>query len=240
MALALGAAALGWSSTAEAKPPGPGAQDARFRFHGETDFLGFTHINPDGAGDSFNMVGFGFGRPTLIDSGPIFINARPTWSLGFGYVFHPVSAFSGNVGARFAFVVDGVGNDNPDDDVWTTLVGGNFVPYFRFIFLPGRTFRPYAEIRFGLGGSSRIVNDRDADAKVTTSSIYPAVGAAGGVHIFIIDAFSFDVGGSLDYYAPHGRTHVDPEPPGAPDPEWEKAADVLNIAIQAGFSVWFG
>lgn len=222
------------TASAALPPAVAGAKDKRFRFHGETDFLGWTHFNPDGSGDSTNTVGFGFGRRTGVD------RAFPFWSLGFGYVFLQDRAV---VGARFAFTFDSSKDDDTEDfdeDAVVTSVSGLFVPYFRWMFLPGKRIRPFAEFRFGLGGTSTSVRGEDSDDKATRSTIGPFVGAAGGASFFLIDAFSIDAGVTFDYWAPHDRTRFDPDPIDRSDDSYSKSGDAFNLAIQAGFSVWFG
>ncbi len=231
----LGAAAISLvSDTAAAAEPTGGA-GKRFRFHGETDFMGFTHVNPDGDGDNFNNFGFGFGRSTGVDTGV----GRPIWSLGFGYVFLESRAV---VGAKFAFVVDTGGTDDEGDgddtDPRTTSVGGLFVPYFRYIFMPGKRIRPFLEGRFGLGGITISNGNDQNDDRDTTNVVYPVVGLGGGAHFFIIDAFSVDAGLTLDYWAPHERFRSESGDETVED-DYEKEADVLNLGVQAGLSVWF-
>ncbi|RMH00072.1 MAG: hypothetical protein D6705_01185 [Deltaproteobacteria bacterium] len=218
----------------------------RIRIHADTDFFGWTHVDDEGPGPDdpdVNVVGFGFGRPTLTDSGlcggACLLSVRPIWGLGLGVVL-----LSGQivVGTRFSFTVDGIYDDDDNDDDATHLVAGQFVPYFRWIFLPGKRVRPYVELRFGLGGGTMVQNEPGnvPDTKITTNIVYPTVGAGGGAHIFLVDALSVDVGLNVDYAAPHGRTLVDPDPPGGNDEEYDPIANVVNLGILLGLSVWFG
>lgn len=226
-------AVASWVAPASAQDSTPRARGKRFRLHADTEFFGFTHIDDETGMDPVdtNIVGFGIGRPPLLDTN-FFV--RPVWGVGFGYAFLQQRAV---VGARLAFAVDGIFDDDDVDDDSTTLVAGLFVPYFRWIFLPGRTFRPYVEGRFGLGGSTSTFRAA-SDTRMTTSTIYPTVGAGGGVHIFIIDAFSVDLGLNVDYLAPHSKTTN--EVMGMIDEgDFEQDSNVVNLAALAGFSVWF-
>ncbi|MEM6293372.1 MAG: outer membrane beta-barrel protein [Myxococcota bacterium] len=230
--LAAGLVALAAPEASAAKPTNGGK---RFRFHGETEPLSFTHFNPDGDGDNFNTFGFGFGRTTAIDARI----APSTWSLGFGYVFLGGNAI---IGARFAFQVETTKADDAgdmmDNDTRATAIGGQLIPYFRYLFLPGKTVRPYVEGRFGVTGTTVTARDEDDTESTTSNTVGPVVGAGGGAHIFITDAFSVDAGLTFDYAAPHSRSEVTVEDT-TTENDYEKDGDLLNIAAQVGFSVWF-
>ncbi len=230
--LTAGLVALTAPEASAAEPTNSGKQ---FRFHGELEPLAFTHWNPDGDGDNVNTFGFGFGRTTAIDASIL----PPTWSLGFGYVFLDGNAI---VGARFAFQVQTSKQDDEsdmmDDDVRTTLVGGQLIPYFRYLFLPGKRVRPFVEGRFGVTGTTVTARDEDDDFSSTTNSVGPVVGAGGGAHIFLTDAFSVDAGLTFDYFAPHSRNETTIADT-TTENDYEKDGDLLNIAAQVGFSVWF-
>jgi hypothetical protein len=224
-------------ASADASAAEPTNNGKRFRFHGELDVLSFSHFNPDGAGDSYNTIGFGFGRTTGIDA----MVRPPIWSLGFGYVFLDGNAVAG---ARFAFNLgssseaddDGDGNRN---DARTTLVGGQLIPYFRYMFLPGKRLRPFAEARFGVGGTTTTTRvDSDPEFRSTTNVVYPAVGVGGGIHYFIIDSFSIDAGITFDYAAPHAKNKTEVGDVNT-DTDYEKSGDFINLAAQVGFSAWF-
>lgn len=232
-------------ASADASAAEPTNNGKRFRFHGELDFLSFTHFNPDGNGDNINGIGFGFGRPTGVDAaasrGILGYAPPPIWSLGFGYVFLDGNAI---VGGRFAFNLDSYSTTTSNDigerdDLRVTGISGQFIPYFRYLFLPGKRLRPYAEARLGVGGGAvkqRV--DSNPEQKTTTRVVYPAVGLGGGVHFFIVDAFSVDAGLTFDYLAPHGKTKVEAGDLSV-DPDLEKVGDYINVAAQVGFSAWF-
>jgi hypothetical protein len=238
-------AVASWAVPAAAAPEGA-SRSKRFRLHADTEFFGVTHFadatDPAAARVDTTLVGFGIGRPAMLDSGACVggglgvcaLGVRPTWGLGFGFSFADQRAV---VGARFAFTVDGLFFH--DQDRSFSLVGGQFVPYFRWIFLPGRTFRPYVEGRLGLGGGSFAERDDDGDVRLNAGVIYPAVGGGGGLHIFIIDAFSLDLGLNLDYIAPHTRARTRIAGNLTVERDWEQSANVVNFAALAGFSVWF-
>jgi len=232
-ALAALGVALASSDAAAAEPTNTGK---RFRFHGELDVLSFSHFNPDGDGDNTNLIGFGFGKTTGVDS----FLAVPSWSLGFGYVFLDGNAI---VGGRFVFDLI-ANNDEADEagelvDRRTTVVSGQFVPYFRYLFRPAKRVRPFIEGRFGLGGSAATTTiETNPERTDSGSTIYPIVGFGGGAHIFIIDAFSIDAGLTFDYLAPHSKARTEAGDT-VNESDYEKDGDFINIAAQAGFSVWF-
>ncbi len=236
------------SAKAGAKVAGGGFKGKvpRIRIHADTDFFGWTNIDDEGPGPDdpdINVVGFGFGRPTLTDSGlctaACLLSVRPVWGLGIGVVLYKGQIV---VGSRFSFTVDGIYDDDDNDDDTVNLVAGQFVPYFRWVFRPQRRVRPYVEARFGLGGGTVVANEPGnvPDTKATTNVIYPTVGVGGGVHLFIVDALSVDAGLNFDYAAPHQRTLLDPEPPGGNDEGYEPVANVYNLGVLLGLSIWFG
>lgn len=220
----------------------------RFRLHMDTDFFGFSNINDEGPGPDgpdVNVVGFGFGRPNMNDSGycnggffgGCLVSVRPVVGLGFGVLFAGGRAL---VGGRFGFTVDGITVDDDRADS-LTLVAGEFVPYFRWIFLPGKRIRPYVEARAGLGGGAAIAKDATADPldRRTTNLLYATIGAGGGAHFFIVDAFSLDAGINFDFTSLHMKVDNEPDIPGV-DEEFDPAANIFSVAIMLGWSVWFG
>ena len=236
---ALGAAVMAAPSTADAAPV-KGADGKRFRLHGELDVLSFYHYNPDGPGPSFNGGGFGIGRTNLIDAGGglgATLHPRPVWSLGFGFLFADYRAL---LGFKVAFAVDGFTDDDADDigDDAVTLLSGQLVPYFRWMFLPRSRFRPFIDAHFGFGGGSVIRDNDPGDFRSVTSIIWPNVGGGGGVSIFIIDAFSLDLGLMFDYFAPFSATDVEDDGD-ITDDDLDKAGDLIDLSAQAGLSVWF-
>lgn len=232
---ALAAAGIAFAST-DASAAEPTNTGKRFRFHGELDVLSFSHSNPDGDGENRNTLGFGLGRTTGVDAQL----DVPSWSLGFGYVFLDGNAI---VGGRFVFNLETTGDeaDEAGEFVSTreTVVSGQLIPYFRYLFLPGKRVRPFLEGRFGLGGSSEATRfETNPETRRSTSTIYPIVGIGGGAHIFLVDAFSIDAGLTFDYGAPHERARVD-DGDTRMEEDYEKVGDFINLAAQAGFSVWF-
>lgn len=223
-------------ASVDASAAEPTGASKRFRFHGDVDVLSFTHFNPDGDGRNVNTIGFGFGRVNGVDA----TIAIPTWSLGFGYVFLGGNAV---VGAKFAFNLSSTGDEDDDGmgpvDSRVTIVGGQLIPYFRYIFLPGKRARPYMEGRFGVGGTTfSSVVETDPEQRFTSNTVYPAVGLGGGAHIFIIDAFSVDVGVNFDYLAPHTKSKT--EFGGMTmEEDYGKDGDLINLAANVGFSAWF-
>lgn len=220
---------------AHAGPPVQGAAGKRFRFHGDTEFFGFSHFDPDGAADGVNAVGFGVGRPSNLDNGGF--TQTPIYGLGFGYVFAQDRAI---VGGKVSLVVNSrFDDDGADNDVTTTTTGGYVVPYFQWMFMPGNWARPYVEVRFGFGGGATRTNvdGPGGNVETTTHTISPVVGVGGGGHLFIIDAFSIDLGLNVDYFAPHARVTGDGVPDDAED--WDEVGDLVAIGVLLGFSAWF-
>lgn len=238
LALAVGLAAVCLApSAAEAAPRVQGAKDKRFRLHFDLNLFDLTHIartdgNPDNPNDRITNVGFGVGRPKPTDG----FAPRNVFGLGFGYVFLGDRAV---VGARVAMLVDG--NDVGDRRTHNTTVSGLFMPYFHWMFLPGRWVRPYVEGRVGFGGGT-ITDDEDINGdgtvgRITRHVIVPNVGVGGGVHLFPVEYFSVDLGLDLDYLAPHTRQTF--RNPDRVDTHWFKDSDVVVMAIRLGASVFF-
>jgi len=226
------------TAPAAASAPAPassaGNASARVRVHVDTDFFGFTHFDPD-ASDStdanVNTLGFGLGRLTLIDGGTALFD-RSLLAFGVGAVILGGRAV---VGARAAFVMDGVLRDSSN----STTFGGRLVPYFNYMFKQSGRVRPYIGVRLGFGGGSATIEGEFAgDAtRDRVNVIYPLVGAQGGVHVFLTDRISLDPGLSLDYAAPFGKTKRI-EPASDTDPDLQFVGHVLNAAITLGLSMW--
>lgn len=221
----------------EAAPNVQGAKDKRFRLHFDFSLFDFSHVNANGGNpndpnDRINTIGFGVGRPKPTDG----FAPRNVFGVGFGYVFLRDRAV---VGARAAVLVDG--NDVGDRNGKSTTSSGLLVPYFHWMFLPGRWVRPYVEGRVGFGGGTDTHGeDIDGDGnveRVTNHVIFPNIGVGGGVHLFPVDYFSVDLGLDMDYLAPHTRRTF--ENPDRQDTDWAKAADVLVLSIRLGASVFF-
>lgn len=212
--------------------------DARFRVHIDTDWLGYTHFDPDDTdrdGSNTNVVGFGLGRLSLIDTGagPIVLD-RPLLAFGVGAV---VLGGRAVVGARLSFVVDGVLRDDADD----IAVAGRFVPYFNYAFNPRGAVQPYLGARFGLGGGSVTSESELAGElrRTRVGNIYPIVGVQGGAYVFLHEHVSVDLGLALDYVAPFARVVQLEPPPDVEDDDYDKLGDVVNLALTLGVSAWF-
>lgn len=244
LALASGLLIALAANTAEAAPRRSsgarqisGGQGKFLRFHADTYMFGFQHVNPDGNADNFNSGGFGIGRANDID-GNISFNGAPIWSLGFGAVLFKSQII---VGGKVGFAINSGKNDDSnanDNDTRFTYVGGDLVPYFQWVFRPGKRIRPYAELRFGFGGYTRIQKDEVTSIRTIDNVIYPIVGPGGGVYVFINQWFSFDGGLNLDYYAPHARQNIRGGNNEVTN-DYSKAADAINLGFVAGFSAWF-
>ena len=224
------------STEAPNRVDAPDNAGSRFRFHGELDALSFSHFNPSGDGSSRNSFGFGLGRTTGTDM----LIAPPSWALGFGYVLSGGNAI---VGGRFAFNLET--SDDETDEMGeafssrTTVVGGQFVPYFRYLFRPGERVRPFLEARIGFGGSSSTARvDTDPELRASIMEIHPTAGIGGGAHIFLINAFSVDLGVTADYAAPYMKSRLE-NGDTETESDYDKRGDFFNLAAQVGFSVWF-
>lgn len=204
----------------------------------DTDLLGYTHFSPDDDNTTLattNALGFGLGRLSLIDTGggPLVLD-RSLLAVGLGAVILDGRAV---VGGRVAFVVDGLLREGGDE----TIVAGRFVPYFNWMFRQYGRLRPFVGVRFGLGGGAHTTQAvvLDEELEVRTNTIYPIVGAQGGAYVFLLDRVSVDLGLSLDYVAPFGRTvQVEPEPEGD-QPDYEQLGNAVNLAVTLGLSAWF-
>ncbi|MBC8072254.1 MAG: hypothetical protein IAG13_28290 [Deltaproteobacteria bacterium] len=211
-----------------------GAEDTRLRVHVDTEVLGGAWSRTEAADGSGNedtiSFGGGLARPSLLDNGTA-VFSRPVFGFGLGYVFADDHAV---LGAKLAFTVDGY---NIDSDANTVALGGRFVPYFQWMFMPEHWVRPYVEVRVGFGGSSA-TQDLEDTGKTTGLVIYPMVGAGGGLHLFPREWFSVDLGLNVDYVAPYTRTTYRDDD--QDDTDFDKAADVVNFGVLLGMSVWFG
>lgn len=221
-------------STTALAAPNPTLEDKKVRIHAGTDFLGFTHFNPDGGSDDgINTIGFGIGRPTGLDRG----------SAGFSFVGLGTVAFGAAaillnghiaVGGELAFTVDGV--DVGDDP--NTLVLGRFTPYFNYMFGPFGRIKPWVGLRFGMGGSALHGDTIDIMGMPVDGvyrTVYPIVGINGGAHIFVADSVSVDAGITFDYAAPHSKLECD-----GCDDDYDKDGDWINMSFPyVGLSAWF-
>lgn len=239
-AASLALALVPWPSAALAAPAPSANPPAKVRVSVDTDFFGFTHYDPantDLDGTNTNVVGFGLGRPTLIDGGDRGLGGLDRSVLGIG-VGGLLLQGRVVVGARLAFTIDGALRNGRND----TAVGGRFVPYFEYMFGPYGRLRPYVGAHVGFGGSAITFEDDFGGAivRARTSVIYPVVGPQGGVHVFLVDRVSLDAGLTFDYLAPFDRTvQIEPEPPAGEDESYDKSSDVFNVAVTLGLSAWF-
>jgi hypothetical protein len=141
-------------------------------------------------------------------------------------------------GTRLAFDID---VDDIGEDRQSVDFGGEFIPYFQYIFLPDRRVRPYLEGRFGIIGGTRI-RDVDVleleDVRESRTTVAPTVGGGAGLHIWLIDEFSIDVALNADYWAPFTQVGFD-EDVGDIDSDFNRTGDAVNVSLMTGLSVWF-
>jgi hypothetical protein len=66
----------------------------------------------------------------------------------------------------------------------------------------------------------------------------PVAGGGGGIHVFVAKGISLSAALDLDYHAPFAR--VSGESAGTTvSTEWEKTADIIDLGVNAGLSIWF-
>jgi hypothetical protein len=141
------------------------------------------------------------------------------------------------IGGRFSINVSKEFVRRIDDEI--TVVSGFFTPYLRWVFLPHSQFRPYIEGTFGVGGSSTSLDEGLTRTEIAGNTVYPILGGGGGVHMFIIDSFSFDLGIHFSYLLPHTRSKVAPDMGRTTQTDYEMNGELVDIGIMAGFSAWF-
>ncbi len=241
-------------TAAYAAPPVAGARGKKVRISADTELFGWANVNPfEDPGDpkvnNTNIVGFGLNRYPLPDSFDPLTNvgiSRPIVNLGVGYVFAGDRAI---VGAKFGFTVDGVPDNDDDDQVETSTVGagGLLAPYFRWVFLPGKFARPYVDARFGMAGTSgkqKQVFDMGPirEQRNTADVLGPVVGIGGGVHLFPTEYFSVDLGLQYELRVPHARSsQVIEDDMGnsvETSADWRQVAVINGLGVLLGVSVW--
>jgi hypothetical protein len=248
-----GGVAAGGGAARNAAPTGN-----RFRLHVDGEFFGWSHYNPDGdtmgmgEDDQTNFVGFGIGRGLSYmpgewaHSGAGFgggggigggMGGSPMMGVGFGVLILDERAV---VGARTGM---SLGHAAPANDMNArgTSFGGELLPYFRFMFLPG-TIRPYVEGHFGFGGSVIKVATEDMDGEQYWGRghvISPIVGAGGGAMLFLNEHFSVDLGLNFDFLAPHTRETYSDNQDVLENTDWEKHGNLIALTLNTGISGWF-
>ena len=233
----------------------------RFRLQLSTDVLGVTYVNPveDGtfATERPNTTYFGLGAGRAgfrYQATPLSVVG-----FGFGYLLNEqlivgADLFLGGATASVKGEQDiNVGGNTVfyEYKTRTSAFGGGLSPYIHYIFTTEGALRPYAQFRFGFGAvRSWTYSEDDAPGNPTstqliTEAVTPTVGLAGGVHLFLSDTVSLDVGLSLDYLAPYGRavsTTVESTATGKVvtkfNADYEKASNSLAFGIPLGISIW--
>ncbi len=226
------------------RTPLAGAAGKKVRVHGETELVGFTHVNPDGNNDNTNGGGFGLGRSTLADgalSGGAQLHFRPLWTVGAGAIFFDDQVVAG---AKLGFAIDAwrdddSGEEGAKDDPRQLRSSGLLVTYLRWMFRPGYRVRPFAGLHIGVGGGHSGSRGETTEARDRVNTVWPEVGVDGGVHVFIVDAVSVDFGLAFDYFALHNRTITTDDDGDTTTDDWEKTADIVNLGGQVGLSTWF-
>lgn len=228
-----------------AASPGTGAASnikGRFRIHLDGNVFAFQHrrdwFEPDhmpenDIEDVTNTVGFGVGQYNF--------------GLGVGYGITDGLIVGIKVGLGFSHTRYKDFDPEPDPVYVPDSINNqtNFLvrPYVEYAFIPGGRFRPFIFVHGGIAGTRFVSTDTDDTAANITHVIGPTLGGGGGVHIFVIPQLSIDILGEVDHSFLLGRseTLVDGEPlPMAPNPEYLRSAQLTELSVLVGLSLWFG
>ncbi|MFO0637316.1 MAG: hypothetical protein U0168_31210 [Nannocystaceae bacterium] len=208
----------------------------------DTNLFDVSHFNrnggnPDDPGDRVNSIGFGLKLTADRQRLPWPLMPRNVFGIGFGYVFLKYRAIVEAPARR----VLADGNDLGDADGRGTLVAGQFVPYFHWMFLPGRWVRPYVEGRVGFGGADVGDEDVDNDGNRERRTTHPYLPHRGRRRRRPPVPGGFLLGRPR----PRLRLRRAPRPrdvfedPDLDDTDWDKAGDGIVLGLRVGASVFF-
>jgi len=232
----------------------------RFRLTLGTEVMGLTYLNPVEVGTftdkAPNTTIFGLGAARVgvnLPSTPL-----TTFEFGFGYLINEqlivgVEVFLGGTTASSKgqnSEINGGSTVYYDYKNKTSAFGGGLIPYIHYIFTTEGPLRPFAEFRFGFGGVrnwnySESQNAAGSSAtRVVAESITPTVGLGGGVHLFLSDAVSLDLGLTFDYMAPYQRPvkttieNPDGDTTTNANADYQKSSNAFNLGFPLGISIW--
>jgi hypothetical protein len=215
----------------------------RFRIHLDGNLFAFQHrrdwFEPDHMPDNDiedvdNTIGLGIGQYNL------------GLGLGYGITDGLIVGLKLGVGFRHTRYKDFDPDPDPLLDGPDTIINQTTFlvrPYVEYAFIPGGRFRPFVFVHGGVAGGRGVVTDSDDTASTLTHTVAPTLGGGGGLHIFVIPQLSVDVIGEVDHYFQLGKTDffVDGEPlPMAPDPEYTRSAQLTELSVLIGLSLWLG
>ena len=223
----------------------------------ESEPVGLSYVNPVEVGnfntEEPNIVSFGFGAGRVgndASSGPL-----PTLGFRLGYLVSPQLVVGANL-----FFMGITASSTGDVDLGNgfayetktkfSAFGAGLTPFVHYIFSTEGAFRPYGEFRFGFGAHrswGKFKSEQPLqplETKSVTETVTPRVGIAGGVHVFLSDAVSLDVGLTFDYIAPYARpvkyvsTTEDGTVTFKNSGDYQKASNGFNLGIPLGISIW--
>jgi hypothetical protein len=211
-------------------PPELGRIRHRHRLHIDTDLFAWRRwagwndeASDDDRVDSLSILG---GVPLYGSPGGV---GGPTGNVKAGYAY----GLTDRVLLGFRLGLGWQRLSSPGTDAASGLFSASFVPYFEFVFRPGRAVRPFLGARVGLIGAS--VVDRDGDTSARVGTIGPTMGVLTGLHAFIGERVSLDPGISFDYQLAYARSRTEAASTG-----FESLARIPNLAVTLGLSVWLG
>lgn len=225
----------------------------RFRFHVDTDAVGWTHgreFPVEGAEVSrVNTVGLGFARPLQGDkpvagADPFFGTGTSMFGLGLGYGISPYLILGARVGLSFDHI--GTPTDSPvknTSNYFSTI----FTPYLEILPLPRGKILPFILVRSGFNAAA--LGDRNkgdnglfqVDTLDRRSLIAPTLGVGAGAHFLITDFFSIDASLMFDYRWYFAKNLTADHVAGTSvSTDWTKAWQSFTLGAVLGFSVWFG
>ncbi|MBK7826268.1 hypothetical protein [Nannocystis sp.] len=230
----------------------------RFRFHIDTDAVGWTRGRsflpadaPDGAPTTkIDNVGLGFARPLQGDkpvagTDPILGTIGTSmFGLGLGYGITPYLILGARVGLAFDRTTSP--SDSPfkqSNNFFSTV----FTPYLEILPLPRGRILPFILVRSGLSAVTFGDRSRGSEGPIEVNTLDrfsllgPTVGVGGGAHFLITDYFSIDASLMFDYRWYFAKSLTKDKIAGTSvSGDWERQWQSFTLGAVLGFSVWFG
>lgn len=177
--------------------------DGSLRLHLELPVLGYqsAETTPDGADEGTST--------SRITVGP----GQDTLGLGLGYGVSEMIVLGTNLVLQHTSV-------KPDEGDSIGMTSVQILPYLEVVFGEG-TARPF------VGGQLML----QINSTENTDSTLFGLGGLGGVHIFLADAFSFDISGRLYYLT--GSVTIE-----GPVDDAEADVSELGVLLLIGLSGW--